>query len=160
MLKITLTALPAGFFLLTQPVLAQSKKEIRNANIEVISEYKEQDGQKYLGKTELYDSTGNLVEEKSYDKYGDVTEHKTWVFNSEGKKIEENDLDPASGKYLKQKKYTYTNGEVSIKEEYVKGKLTETTEYSYQENWLIKKTIRNAKGEIISVRDITYTYRP
>jgi hypothetical protein len=116
-------------------VSAQSKKEIKEAGIKKITEYKydyKTGKEKKMKASEIsYDGDGNEVEVIEYDDFGKVTRHEKTTYNSNDDKTSVIEFD-AAGKIKKTTKYTYFGKYKTGKEVYdASNKLISKKTYEY-----------------------------
>lgn len=115
---------------------AQSKKTIRSNDIssQTVYEYFIGEGLKepVVETITSYDSVGNVIELKEYNKGGEVKTWERYSYDSNGNKIEEIRLD-AKGEQDEREVWIYTEGLLTGKEYYDKrDRLYKRKEYKYE----------------------------
>jgi hypothetical protein len=120
------------------PILTfgQGKKTIASKQIasQTVYEYFVSEGLKepVIETIEVYDSVGNVIEQKEFNSEGDLKNWQKFKFDKNDKKIEESTLN-VRGKVLERIVWIYENDLVIEKQYYdQKNRLTKRKEYQYE----------------------------
>lgn len=111
---------------------AQSRKTLKDNKVKTITTWRyDKTGKKMKETVETYDTKGNLIDKKNYDKNtGKLKSHTTYKYNPQNKKIEETSYD-TNGKKKKIIRYTYQNG-LKIQKEVLDGNGNPKSKKVYQ----------------------------
>jgi len=127
-----------AFCIVTNNLFSQSRKKIRELDIESITEveadYEDSNGKEIMRFVTVYNERGNVIKEMDYDKSGKLTEIISYEYNIDDDKIKEVHYKP-NNKVLK----TYTYG-------YEKGLLTERKEYDESNRLISRNTYKYENG--------------
>lgn len=154
-------ALMVLFLMLIVPVIAQGRKDVKEAGIKKVTEYKYEykSGKevKTVDAVKTYDANGNETEVIEYDDLGKITKHEKMTYNADNDKASETDYDPA-GKVKKVVKYTYDDQKRRATEsEYdAAGKLKKVSKYSYFGKFKTEKQTFDANNKLIQKKTFIY----
>lgn len=144
------------------PVLAQGRKDIRDAavkkEVEYKSTYKTGKEVKTINAISFYDSNGNEIEIREYDDFGKITRHECYTYNAGNDKTSVTKYDPA-GKVKKVVKYTLDEDGRKIGETVYNsaGKLVETSKYTYNGKFKTEKLTYDAANKLIEKKTWSYS---
>jgi antitoxin component YwqK of YwqJK toxin-antitoxin module len=104
-----------------------------------------------------FDTQGNIVEEIEYEN-GKIKKHMTYLFDDDGNKTSETELD-SSGKTVKKTEFKYNDDGKKIKElAYgAAGKLFKTIEYKYNGELKAERIVYDENNKMKSKK--TYQYQ-
>ncbi|MEI6574903.1 MAG: hypothetical protein WCO63_01870 [Bacteroidota bacterium] len=151
--------------LLSYPLFAQSKKDIRNAKIasETTTVTQTDNGKDitYKETYTIYDKNGNVTEQTEYNKEGAVKRKESNKYNADNDKTEEVVFD-AKEKTTRKTSFTYNvdgskTGEIEYDE---KGIILKQSTYTYNNKGLkTEKKTFDGKKKLLSTKKYNYTTR-
>jgi antitoxin component YwqK of YwqJK toxin-antitoxin module len=152
-----------GLVLAAMPifVLAQSKKDIREAGIKTItiykSDYKTGVEKKVKESETTYNSNGSEAEVIEYDDLGKITKHEKYTYNANNDKETITEYD-ANGKVKKVTKYSYnTNNDKAAEIECdASGNIKKSAKYIYSGKFKTEKDVYDSSNKLTSKK--TYVY--
>lgn len=152
-----------SFCLLTPGLFSQSRKKIRELNIESITEveadYEDSNGKETKKFVTVYDARGNVIKEMDYDKSGKLDEIITYEYNVDDDKTREVHYN-SNNKVLITYIYTYEQGLLKERKEYDDdNKLVSRNTYKYENRLRTERSEYDPSNRLIEKKKYIYRYR-
>jgi hypothetical protein len=152
-----------SFCLFTTGLFSQSRKKIRELNIESITEieedYEDSNGKETVKFVTVYDARGNVIKEMDYDKSGKLDEIITYEYNVDDDKTKEVHYN-SNNKVLATYIYTYEQGLLTERKEYDdSNKLVSRYTYKYENRLRTERNEYDESNRLLERKKYIYKYR-